>query len=390
MTTLRIPATYMRGGTSKGVFLRAGDLPADPAVRDRVLLRVVGSPDPYRQHIDGLGGATSSTSKVVLLSQSARPDSDVDYLFGAVALDRAVIDWSGNCGNLTAAVGPQAIRLGLVPHAPRDGLAEVRIWQANIGRRIIATVPMQDGEVVEDGDFVLDGVTFPAAEIGLRFLDPADNDADGGALLPTGSACELLDVPGLGSIQATLCTAGIASIFVRATDLGLRGDESQAELNATPGLLELAETIRAHAAVVMGLAASPQQATAQRPHSPKLTVIAPAADSRSADGRLIAAAQVDLLARTFSMGRAHHAMTGTGAVALAAAAAIPGTLVHRMSAQRVPGQLCFAHPSGLLCVGAQAEADAEGRWRVTEVSLSRSARRLMEGHVCVPARVLQP
>ena len=378
-----IPAVLMRGGTSKGVFFRAEDLPADPALRDRLLLRVIGSPDHYRQQIDGLGGATSSTSKVVLLSKSTRPDSDVDYRFGAVAVDRPVIDWSGNCGNLTAAVGPQAIRWGWVAGAPADGLAQVRIWQADIGRQIVAEVPMAGGEVVEDGDFELDGVTFPAAEIVLHFLDPGG--ADEGAMLPTGTVAEVLEVPGAGPLEVTLLEAGIASVFVAAATLGLRGDESQAELNAQPGLLERVEAVRATAAVAMGLAVTAQEASERFPHSPKLTVLAAPADSRAADGRLICAEDVDLLARTFSMGRAHHAMTGTGAVALAAAAEVPGTLVHRLARpDRSPGRLCFAHPSGVLRVGARAQRDEAGRWQVTEVVLSRSARRLMEGQVLLP------
>lgn len=381
-----LPAVLMRGGTSKGVFFRAEDLPADPALRDRLLLRVIGSPDPYRQQIDGLGGATSSTSKVVLLSKSIRPDSDVDYRFGAVAVDRPVIDWSGNCGNLSAAVGPMAIRWGWVDGVPADGVARVRIWQADIGRHIVAEVPMAGGEVVEDGDFELDGVTFPAAEIVLHFLDPGG--ADEGALLPTGQAAEWLQVPelpGPGRLEVTLLEAGIASVFVAAESFGLRGDESQAELNARPGLLDQVEAVRAAAAVAMGLAATVQEATERFPHSPKLTVLAAPADSRAADGRLIDADQIDLLARTFSMGRAHHAMTGTGAVALAAAAEVPGTLVQRLARpERTPGRLCFAHPSGVLRVGARAQVDDAGRWQVAEVVLSRSARRLMEGQIWLP------
>ncbi|MEX8505375.1 2-methylaconitate cis-trans isomerase PrpF [Leptothrix ochracea] len=342
-----IPAVWMRGGTSKGVFFRADDLPSDPLLRDRLLLRVMGSPDPYGQQIDGLGGATSSTSKVVVLSRSSRPDSDVDYRFGAVAVQQPLIDWSGNCGNLSAAVGPQAIRLGLVANVPQDGIAWVRIWQVDIGRRILAGVPMQDGEVLEEGDFELDGVTFPAAEIELRFLDPGGE----GTLLPTGALTNQLLVPGVGALEVTLLNAGIASVFVAAEALGLRGTESQAELNAQPQLLAQVEAVRAAAAVAMGLAATPAEATALRPHSPKLTVVAPPTASRSADGRSIPAEAVDVVARTFSMGKAHHAMTGTGAVALACAAAVPGTVVQRLAVLRQPGQLCVAHPSGS-CKGA--------------------------------------
>jgi probable AcnD-accessory protein PrpF len=388
-TSLRIPAVYMRGGTSKGVFFLAHDLPADPAARDAILLRVIGSPDPYGQQIDGLGGATSSTSKVVILAPSTRPGCDVDYWFGAVAVGQPVIDWSGNCGNLSAAVGPMAISAGLVPHAPADGWATVRIWQANIQRQIVAHVPMRGGEVQEDGDFVLDGVAFPAAEIRLEFLDPAADEGDaggvGGAIFPTGQRVEWLSVPGLGRIEVTLMNAGNPTIFVHAQSLGLLGSERQADINPRPELLALAETVRAHGAVAMGLCATPDEATASRPHTPKLAFIAAPADYSAADGRRVSAGQIDLLARIFSMGKLHHAMTGTGAVAIAAAAAIPGTLVSRLAPIGADGRVRFGHPSGVLSVGAEACESPNGQWAVTKVLMSRSARRLMEGWVRVPA-----
>ena len=384
MTLRRIPAVLMRGGTSKGVFFLADDLPADPAARDRLLLRVIGSPDPYRQHIDGLGGATSSTSKVVVLSRSTRPGCDVDYLFGAVAVEAPVIDWSGNCGNLSAAVGPFAIQAGLVT-APPDGIATVRIWQANIGRRILAHVPMRHGAVQEQGDFLLDGVAFPAAEIRLEFLDPAAEDGDdaGGALFPTGRPVDRLVVPGLGAVEATLINAGNPTLFIAAAALGLRGTEGQGDVNGDAALLARAEAVRAHGAVAMGLAVSAPVATATRPHTPKLAVVAAPADYVAADGRPVAADRIDLLVRIFSMGRLHHAMTGTGAVAIAAAAAIPGTLVHRLAPVGDDGRVCFGHPSGTLSVGAEA-VHTDGGWRVTAVRMSRSARVLMEGFVRVP------
>lgn len=385
MTALRIPAVYMRGGTSKGVFFLARDLPADTAERDRILLRVIGSPDPYGQHIDGMGGATSSTSKVVILSPSTRPDCDVDYLFGAVAINAPVIDWTGNCGNLSAAVGPFAIGAGLVA-APAEGWATVRIWQANIGRQIVARIPMRGGQVQEEGDFELDGVAFPAAEVRLEFLDPtaAEADAAAAALFPTGRRIDLLQVPGVGAIEATLINAGLPTVFVDAAALGLKGTEGQAEVNGDPSLLALAERLRSHGAVAMGLVATPQEATSRRPHTPKLAFVAPAADCRAADGRTVAATSIDLLARIFSMGPLHHAMTGTGAVAIAAAAAIPGTLVHRIAPVGPDGRLRVGHPSGRLIVGAQA-SQVDGHWVVHRVMMSRSARRLMEGWVRVPA-----
>jgi probable AcnD-accessory protein PrpF len=379
----------MRGGTSKGVFFEPGDLPAeaqnDPAVRDAFLLRVVGSPDKYKQHIDGMGGATSSTSKVVLVGRSARPDCDVDYLFGAVSLDKPVIDWSGNCGNLSSAVGPFAITRGLVD-APRDGIATVRIWQANIGKKIIAYVPMADGQVQETGDFELDGVTFPAAEIQLEFLEPgADAESEGGAMFPTGRLIEMMEVPGAGRMEATLINAGIPTIFVDAASLGFRGTELQPEINGDAALLARCETIRAHGAVAMGLARTPEEASETRPHSPKLAFVAPPTAYTASSGKTVQAADIDLCARIFSMGKLHHAMTGTGAVAIAVAAAIPGTVVARaVGGSDAREEVRFGHPSGSLRVGAAASRQ-DGEWKVEKATMSRSARRLMEGQVFVPS-----
>lgn len=385
MGQLKIPAVYMRGGTSKGVFFLAEHLPEDTTERERLLLRVIGSPDRYGKHIDGMGGATSSTSKVVILSKSARPDCDVDYLFGAIAVDAPVIDWSGNCGNLSAAVGPFAIGSGLVD-APANGTAIVRVWQSNIGKKIIAHVPMQGGEVVELGEFELDGVAFPAAEIRLEFLDPAADEegSEGSTLFPTGRKLDELDVLGLGLVEATLINAGNPTVFVDASSLGLRGTELQGEINVNKETLALAEAIRAQGAVMMGLVETPAEATAQRPHTPKLAFVAKSADYTASDGKPIPAASIDLLARIFSMGPLHHAMTGTGAIAIASAAAIPGTVVHRVAAANAEGRLRIGHPSGVLNVGATAMEHA-GEWSVSKVVMSRSARRLMEGWVRVPA-----
>ena len=385
MTQLRIPAVYMRGGTSKGVFFLKDDLPADPAVRERLLLRVIGSPDRYGKHTDGMGGATSSTSKIVILSKSTRPDCDVDYLFGQVAIDRPAIDWSGNCGNLTTAVGPFALTAGLVK-GPSDGTATVRIWQANIARKIVSHVPMRGGEVVELGAFELDGVTFPAAEVKLEFLDPApgdDAEAGGGAMFPTGNRLDTLDVPGVGQIEATMITAGNPTIFVDAGRLGLKGTELQGDVNGNAELLRCAEAVRAQGAVAMGLVTTAEEATAKRQHTPKLSFVARPAAYKASDGRTVEAGSIDLLARIFSMGVLHHAMTGTGAVAIAAAAAIPGTVVSRIAPAGGDGRVRFGHPSGTLSVGAEA-AEESGQWTVTKVLLSRTARRLMEGWVCVP------
>ncbi|MFO1399516.1 MAG: 2-methylaconitate cis-trans isomerase PrpF [Burkholderiales bacterium] len=379
MTQLRIPAVYMRGGTSKGVFFHARDLPADPALRDRLLLRVIGSPDPYGRQIDGMGGATSSTSKVVLVAPSTRADCHVEYRFGQVAIDRPLIDWSGNCGNLTTAVAPFAIAEGLVA-APRDGMATVRLWQAGIGKVIVAHVPMAAGAVREEGTFALDGVTFPAAEVRLEFLDPG-----GGTMLSTGHAADTLDVPGVGRLDATLIDAGNPTVFVAAAALGLAGTEHKRDVDGDAALLARLEAVRAHAAVAMGLARTPQEATATRLHTPKLAFVAAPRDYVAADGTPVPAARVDLVARIMSMGALHHAMTGTGAVALAAAAAIPGTVVHGLlPATHDAARTVFGHPSGTLAVGAAVER-RDGAWRVAKVVQSRSARRLMEGWVRVPA-----
>ncbi|MCK7592501.1 2-methylaconitate cis-trans isomerase PrpF [Pseudomarimonas salicorniae] len=388
---LRILATYMRGGTSKGVFFRLADLPEAArqpgAARDALLLRVIGSPDPYAKHTDGMGGATSSTSKCVIISPSSRPDHDVDYLYGQVSIDSAFVDWSGNCGNLSSAVGPFAITKGMLDASklPRDGRATVRIWQANIGKTIIAHVPMADGEVQEDGDFELDGVTFPSAEIPLEFLDPAD-EGEGGAMFPTGQLVDTLEVPGLGRIEATLINAGIPTVFVRAADIGCSGSELQPAINGDPARLALFEALRTAGALRMGLIRDPAEA-ATRQHTPKVAFVAPSADYLASSGKPIAAADIDLLARALSMGKLHHAMMGTAAVALATAASVPGTLVSEAAGGGARTAVTFGHPSGSMRVGAEAE-QVNGQWQVRRALMSRSARILMEGSVRVPAGTL--
>ena len=387
---LRIPATYLRGGTSKGVFFRLDQLPerarAPGPARDALLLRVIGSPDPYGKQIDGMGGATSSTSKTVIVSKSTRPGHDVDYLFGQVAIDKAFVDWSGNCGNLSAAVGPFALSNGLVDadRVPRDGVAIVRIWQANIGKTIVAHVPMTGGQVQETGDFELDGVTFPAAEVQLEFLDPADDgDGDGGgAMFPTGNVVDRLEVPGVGTFDATLINAGIPTIFLAAGALGYTGTELQDAINGDPKALALFETIRAHGAVRMGLIKHVDEA-AGRQHTPKVAFVAPPADYVASSGKAVKAGDVDLLARAMSMGKLHHAMMGTAAVAIGTAAAIPGTLVNLAAGGGIRSAVRFGHPSGTLRVGAEA-THADGVWTVAKAIMSRSARVLMEGNVRIP------
>lgn len=386
---IKIPATYMRGGTSKGVFFNLKDLPEAAqlpgAARDALLLRVIGSPDPYDKQIDGMGGATSSTSKTVILSKSIKADHDVDYLFGQVAIDKAFVDWSGNCGNLSAAVGSFAISSGLVDpvRIPQNGVAVVRIWQANIGKSIIAHVPITNGEVQETGDFELDGVTFPAAEVQLEFLDPAaEEEGAGGSMFPTGNLVDDLDVPGVGTFKATLINAGIPTIFINAADIGYRGTELQGDINGDPKALAMFETIRAHGALRMGLIQHLDQA-AQRQHTPKVAFVAPPADYQASSGKAIKAGDVDLLVRALSMGKLHHAMMGTAAVAIGTAAAIPGTLVNLAAGGGARSAVRFGHPSGTLRVGAEATQN-EGDWTVVKAIMSRSARVLMEGWVRVP------
>jgi probable AcnD-accessory protein PrpF len=379
VTAKTIRATLMRGGTSKGLFFRAEDLPSEKAVRDKLLARLIGSPDPYRRHTDGLGGATSSTSKVVLITRSLREDCDVDYLFGAVGIDTGLIDWSGNCGNLSAAVGPFAIAQGLVN--AKEGKTTVRIWQQNIQKRIIAHIPTTDGAVLEEGSFHEDGVPFPGAEIVLEFMDPAEAGKSG--LLPTGNPVDDLVIPDLGSFRVSYINAGNATVFVRANALQLSGKELPDTLNRDPKLLLRLEMIRAHAAVAMGLARSPEEATRSRPATPKLAWIAPPASYRSSGGVDIDKHSIDLLARIVSMGQVHHAFTGTGSIALAAAAALPGSIVSEVT-RTLPGVATrIGHASGILTVGALLDQTAKG-WRVEKAVMSRSARRLMQGEVFLP------
>ncbi|KAA0179761.1 2-methylaconitate cis-trans isomerase PrpF [Cupriavidus gilardii] len=386
---IRIPATYMRGGTSKGVFFRLQDLPeaaqSPGPARDALLMRVIGSPDPYGKQIDGMGAATSSTSKTVIVSRSSRPDHDVDYLFGQVAIDQPFVDWSGNCGNLSAAVGPFAIAAGLIDPAriPREGVATVRIWQANIGKTIVSHVPIVDGMVKETGDFELDGVTFPAAEIMLEFMDPAaEEEGGGGAMFPTGNLVDDLEVPGVGTLQATMINAGIPTIFVNADAIGYTGTELQEAINGDPKALAMFETIRAYGAVRMGLIQNVDEA-ARRQHTPKVAFVAPPASYTASSGKPVRAEDIDLLVRALSMGRLHHAMMGTAAVAIGTAAAIPGTLVNFAAGGGKRQAVRFGHPSGTLRVGAEAE-QVDGEWVVKKAIMSRSARILMEGWVRVP------
>ncbi|WP_313251676.1 2-methylaconitate cis-trans isomerase PrpF [Stenotrophomonas sp.] len=387
---IKIPATYLRGGTSKGVFFRLEDLPASAqvpgAARDRLFQRVIGSPDPFAKQIDGMGGATSSTSKCVILSPSSRPGHDVDYLYGQVSIDTDFVDWSGNCGNLSTGAGAFALHAGYVDPArvPENGVCAVRIWQANINKTIIAHVPVSNGQVQETGDFELDGVTFPAAEIVLEFIDPADEGEGegGGAMFPTGNLVDDLEVPGVGTLKATMITAGIPTVFVNAADIGYTGTELQAAINEDKAALARLEAIRVAGALRMGLIASPEEAL-KRQHTPKIVYVAPPQDYVSSGNKPIKAGDIDLNARALSMGKLHHAMMGTASVAIATAASVPGTLVNAATGGGQRNAVRFGHPSGTLRVGAEV-AQVDGQWTVTKAVMSRSARILMEGWVRVP------
>jgi 2-methylaconitate isomerase len=389
---IKIAATYMRGGTSKGVFFRLQDLPPScqvpGAARDKLFMRVIGSPDPYAAQIDGMGGATSSTSKCVILSKSSQPDHDVDYLYGQVSIDKAFVDWSGNCGNLSTGAGAFAIHAGLLDPAriPENGVCVVRIWQANIHKTIIAHVPVSNGQVQETGDFELDGVTFPAAEIVLEFLDPSDDGEEGGSMFPTGNLVDELEVPGVGTFKATMITAGIPTVFVNAEDIGYSGIELREQINGDPEQLARFEKIRVAGALRMGLIKTADEA-ATRQHTPKIAFVAKPKDYVSSSGKTVQADEVDLLVRALSMGKLHHAMMGTCAVAIGTAAAIPGTLVNLAAGGSAREAVRFGHPSGTLRVGAQAGL-VDGQWTVTKAIMSRSARILMEGWVRVPGDLI--
>lgn len=383
---LAVKATYMRGGTSKGTFFKLNDLPqrcqSAGEARDKFLLRVVGSPDPYGKQIDGMGNGSSSTSKVVILSQSDQPNHDVNYLFGQVAIDKPMIDWSGNCGNLTAAVGSFAIANGLVNPSkiPDNGICEVKIWQQNIGKTIIAHVPISDGQVQETGDFELDGVTFPAAEVKIEFIDPVDSEGD---MFPTGNLVDNLDVPDVGQFEVTMINAGIPTIFLNAKDLGFTGTESQSDINSDIATLSKLEKIRAYGAVKMGLIEDIKDAQT-RQHTPKIAWVAPPADYTASSGKAVKASEIDLLARAMSMGQLHHAMMGTASVAIGTAATIQGTLVNQAAGGKALTEVRFGHPSGTLLVGGES-LQVDGKWQAKKVSMSRSARRLMVGEVFVPS-----
>ncbi|HCE3379781.1 TPA: 2-methylaconitate cis-trans isomerase PrpF [Vibrio parahaemolyticus] len=390
MSQIKVPATYMRGGTSKGVFFSLEDLPPEAqvagAARDKLLLRVIGSPDPYGKQIDGMGGATSSTSKTVIVSRSSRDDHDVDYLFGQVSIDKPFVDWSGNCGNLSSAIGPFAIHAGLIPQdrIPENGIVTVRVWQVNISKTILVHVPIVNGFVQETGEFELDGVTFPAAEIQVDFVDPADGE---GSMFPTGNLVDDLVVPDVGTFNATFINAGIPTIFIDAESIGYQGTELQDQINNDDAALAMFESIRAHGALKMGLISELEEAQT-RQHTPKIAFVSKPKSYQSSSGKAVNESEIDVLVRALSMGKLHHAMMGTAAVAIASAACVPGTLVNLAAGGGEKESVTFGHPSGTLKVGAQARQTEQG-WVVQKAIMSRSARILMEGFVRVPSDVFE-
>ncbi|HCH4139762.1 TPA: 2-methylaconitate cis-trans isomerase PrpF [Vibrio parahaemolyticus] len=390
MSQIKVPATYMRGGTSKGVFFNLEDLPQEAQVagaeRDKLLLRVIGSPDPYAKQIDGMGGATSSTSKTVIVSRSSQDDHDVDYLFGQVSIDKPFVDWSGNCGNLSAAVGPFAIHAGLIPQEriPENGIVTVRVWQVNISKTILVHVPIVNGFVQETGEFELDGVTFPAAEIQVDFVDPADGE---GSMFPTGNLVDDLVVPDVGTFNATFINAGIPTIFIDAESIGYQGTELQDQINNDDAALAMFESIRAHGALKMGLISELEEAQT-RQHTPKVAFVSKPKSYQSSSGKAVNESEIDVLVRALSMGQLHHAMMGTAAVAIASAACVPGTLVNLAAGGGEKESVTFGHPSGTLKVGAKAKQTEQG-WVVQKAIMSRSARILMEGFVRVPSDVFE-
>jgi len=380
----RIPAVIMRGGTSRAVFFHRHHLPADPELRDRVILTVFGGGDPYGRQIDGLGGAVSTTSKAAIISPPSVPDADVDYTFGQVSVTTPLVDYGGNCGNISSAVGPFAIEEGLV--RATDPVTTVRIWQVNTQKRIIAHVPTSGGLPEVEGDYAIDGVPGTGAMIILEFHDPGGSMT--GRLLPTGNPADVLEVEGVGRLTVSLVDAANPVVFVNPQDLGLDGLEMPERVDGDHALLAKIEAIRAHAAVRMGLARTVAEATARSPGVPKLAFAAPPASYTSTRGSPVDGAAVDVVGRIMSMGRLHRSYALTGAICTAAAAQVEGTLVHAVARRGPAGErtLRIGHPAGIIEVGALV-VRRDGEWHVEKVVTRRTARRLMEGMALVPASV---
>ena len=378
MTQHPIPAVFMRGGTSKAIMFHRRDLPAAQAEWDRIFLAAMGSPDPYGRQLDGMGGGVSSLSKVCVLAPSARADADIDYTFAQVQIREGRVDYRGNCGNMSSAVGPFAVDEGLVVAAGDN--ARVRIFNTNTSKLIHASFPLRDGRARTDGELAIPGVSGTGAPIRLDFLAPGG--ATTGRLLPTGLVRETLEIPDLGAIEVSLVDAANACVFLRAADLGLDGTELPEALEADPALLRRLETIRAHASVAMGIAPNLEAARAIRV-VPFIAWVAPPAAARSLGGETLDAEAVDLTVRVISNGQPHRALPLTISLCTAVAAGIEGSLVAAAARPGTEGKLRLGMPSGVLTVAADVGRAADGSWTAHSGAFYRTARRLFDGRVWV-------
>jgi 2-methylaconitate cis-trans-isomerase PrpF len=375
MRHLRLPAVFMRGGTSKAVMVNAADLPADPAAWDAILLEVMGSPDPNGRQLDGMGGGVSSVSKVCVVGPPRRPDADVDYTFAQVSVREAHVDYSGNCGNMSSAIGPFAVEEGLVPR-PQDGETAVRIHNTNTGKVIVAKFPVVDGALAADGELEIDGVAGKAAAIRLEFLDPGG--AKTGKLLPTGQAVDQLEVAGLGTIAASCVDAANPAVFVAAESVGKTGIELPDALEKDQAFLEKMEAIRRAASVRMGITAD-LEAAAKVSSVPLVAMVAAPQAAATLSGRALAADDADIVVRMLSMRQPHRATPITGAICLAIAARVPGSIPARLR-RAGDGPTRIGHPSGMTLVDAAVEGEGP-ELRARHGAVYRTARRLFEGAV---------
>ena len=376
----RIPTVLMRGGTSKGLFFHDNHLPTDPATRSRVILAAFGSPDHNRRQIDGVGGGVSTTSKVAIISPSESPDYDVVYNFGQVSIDRPIVDFKGNCGNISSAVGPFAVDEGLVNAV--EPITRVRIHQINTNKLIIAEVPVKDGRFADEGDYAIAGVPGTYARIALRFADPGGSLT--GRLFPTGNRRDTIEIPGHGSIAITIIDAANPVVQVRAEEIGLLGTEID-EIDADDEIKMTLEAIRCKAAVLIGLAASEKEATERSQAVPKIAFVSAPRPYTLPGGQTVAAQDIDLVARIMSMGTLHRSYAVSGGVCTVGAAMIPDTVVFDLlnADARRNDLLRIGHPGGVIDIGAVVEIDGD-RCVYKEAVIGRTARRLMEGYVLVP------
>lgn len=383
----KIPCTVMRGGTSRALFFKEADLPPDPIVRDRVIMAAFGSPDPYGRQINGLGGATSTTSKVAVISPREGEKNTVNYTFGQVSITSSLIDRKGNCGNISSAVGPFAIDEGMVE--VEEPVTTVRIYNTNTKKYIVARVPVKNGKAVVEGDYAIAGIPGTGARISLEFEHPGGSVT--GKLLPTGNPTDILNAGGFGEFTASIVDAANPVVFVRASDLGLQGIELPREVDGNLELLAKIESIRAAAAVRIGLADTPEEATRKSPAVPKIAFVSPPSYYTTLSGTNVMAADVDLVARIMSMGKLHAAYAITGAICTAGAAKIEGSVVWEMvrGEKRQASLVHLGHPSGTLEVEVDMVKSGE-TWEYVKGTVFRTARRLMDGFVYVPESFFEP